>query len=581
MSNQYKHKYLKYKQKYLTLIQQNGGDVLIIKKQDGSEISGFVDDGTIEKLNHLAKDNYIDPPVNLQDNNYAIKLKLNDYYSIETDNDPSFTEAIDYIFESNIQDVPKIRDGTMIDFSNYNIPIKILFDNKPSHMIIYIRPETVESLKRLPRNNEHHDQYVHKTFDDIIQYNCLILKINENEFKITSNSHLDKPFTNYTFKLEDLDDFKSYSSVESPDVYNPVFSEINLDMYNIPIQILQNTYETYRIYITKELLDNLKTLRSDSILSGMYKLGDKIYECSISRTDEQIFKITDYNNFTDASLFYNFKLSEDVDSLGASKSTSGTSLSLSASSLHGWTFYSDYNFYMINGTFSQYNMEGLTGEDAIFGSCTMNALKSIDVIIEKLRVPFVLNITSTEIDYITNDSIKNYYLPWAKNQQRLKQGINATFHDGFTKLKYNLKYDNYSFDNFTMVDDYYFNNLIYNKEELKQLIINFLNESKIIESREIYIPVILIKGTITIALFIPTQIKLPYYIFNSHSHTLIVNGEPLNIKTTQIYLCPSLDIFVNTILIIAPPVENPDRDAGLNTFNQFEIHYLLPKSTRK
>ena len=479
MSDQYKHKYLKYKQKYLTLTQQIGGGTLKIIKLDGSEISGYVDDSVIGKIHKLAKDDYIDPPVNLQGNRYAISLKPNNFYSIETNTDPSFTEDINYIFDSNIQDVPKIRDRPVVDFSNYNIRIQI-FLGKYDHQIIYI---------------------------------------------------------------------------------------------------------------TKELLENLKTLRQDLILSGTYKIGDKIYDCSISRIYEQTFKITDYNNF-DASLFYNFKLSEDVDILGASKSTSETSLSLSASFSSDWKLYPEYNFSMINGTFSQYNMKELLdlGNDAFFGSCTMNALYSIDIIINKLKENSLLNITRDEIDSITRNGINEYYLPWMRKQQFEKTrnpaydiNTNATFNEGFNELKYDLKYDYKSFENFA--PPHYLNNLINNNRELKSLILKFLDSSNIKSSSETYIPVLLIKGTISIALFIPKQSNLPYYIFNSHSQTLTVNREILNIKTSQIYKCTDLDIFVNTILIIAPLVNIPTTDTDEEkiqflAFNQFEINYLLPKSRK-
>ena len=426
------------------------------------------------------------------------------------------------------------------------------------------------------------------------EYDCAIERLSNlpNQFKISSSQFTYRD--NYTFILEDEGsvshtDIEQHSALYPLDVYPS-----QLDMYNIKIQIYHNEYEHQIIYITQSLFDELSKLSINERLYGKYKIDESIYDCEISNTNNTIkFAIFD-SFFNDDN--YRFNLPEIslshthiVPISSPIYSASGIVDSLSASFSSDWKFYPEYNFSMINGSFSQYNMKELLdlGKDAFFGSCTMNALYSIDIIINKLKTNPLLNITRDEIDSITRNGINKYYLPWMRKQQFEKTrnpayviNTNATFYDGIIELKYDFKYDFDSFDNYAPPD--YLNNLINNNHELKLLILKFLGSPDIKSSSETYIPVLLIKGTISIALFIPKQSDLPYYIFNSHSQTLTVNRESLNIKTSQIYKCTDLDIFVNTILIIAPLVEIPITDTDEEriqflAFNQFEINYLLPK----
>jgi hypothetical protein len=334
--------------------------------------------------------------------------------------------------------------------------------------------------------------------------------------------------------------------------------------YNIPIDINKNGFVVNTIFITYETY--IKIIESTNILFFInYKLNErdsKINRCGIIRDQsiDNLFKIVDANFNESDNFTFNLD-SYNLDSYKMSRPSTPTGTSLVSLD---WEHYGTHNIDVLKGTFSQYNAGILDhfGRDAVHGSCTIIALVAISIINEILKTDYELNIKNTDIDIITRTGIEKY-IDWAKERQLTRLPLNATFLEGFKMLGYDFKYT--TFEHSILNKDTFLNNVVKTSNDLRLLFIDILNDSRIQETPYTYIPIILIKSNITIAVFVPINDMLPYYIFNSHSDTIF-----LKINISHLIKCRSIDIFVNTILKIIPVVDDYDE------LNQCELNILLP-----
>ena len=329
--------------------------------------------------------------------------------------------------------------------------------------------------------------------------------------------------------------------------------------YNIPIDINKNGFVVNTIFITYETY--IKIIESTDILFYIdYKFNEsysKINRGGIIKDQsiDNLFKIVDAN-FNESE---NFTFNLDLYKMSRPSIPTGTSLvSLD------WEHYGAHYIDVLKGTFSQYNARILDqfGRDAIHGSCTIIALVAISIINEILKTEYELNIKNTNINIITQMGLEKY-IKWAEERQLTGSPLNATFLEGFKMLGYNFKYT--KFEHSILNEDTFLNNVVKTSNDLRLLFIDILNDSRIQETPYTYIPIILIKSNITIAVFVPINDMLPYYIFNSHSDTIF-----LKIDVSHLIKCRSIDIFVNTILKIIPVVDEYDE------LNQCELNILLP-----
>ena len=144
--NQYKLKYLKYKQKYLRLSDQIGSGRLAIVKLDSTLIEDEVDDDIIVQLNDLQTSNYVGP-VSLKSKNYMIKKKDSGFYSIKGDDMES---KINYMFESNIPSthgVPSSQDNVVINIVDFNRITIDIISVKPNDYDKILSLQTSQTLR--------------------------------------------------------------------------------------------------------------------------------------------------------------------------------------------------------------------------------------------------------------------------------------------------------------------------------------------------------------------------------------------------------------------------------------------------